>query len=88
LSFLGAAWSEETLIGCAFAYEKRTLARGTVMPVVLPRTQLNNVWWLIAREMDGRGSWAARKGSSRWLVSKFVVMRVEMDRQGWVVVHN
>ncbi|KFY59801.1 hypothetical protein V497_04078 [Pseudogymnoascus sp. VKM F-4516 (FW-969)] len=43
LSFLGAAWSEETLIGCAFAYEQRTLVRGTVKPVVLPRTQLEDV---------------------------------------------
>ena len=43
LSFLGAAWSEETLIGCAFAFEHRTLVRGKVRPVVLPRTQLEDI---------------------------------------------
>ncbi|KFZ18148.1 hypothetical protein V502_04261 [Pseudogymnoascus sp. VKM F-4520 (FW-2644)] len=43
LSFLGAAWSEETLIGCAFAYEQRTLVRGKVRPVVMPWTQLEDV---------------------------------------------
>ncbi len=36
LSFFGAAWSEETLIGLAFAYEQRTKARKT--PEFLPRS--------------------------------------------------
>lgn len=43
LSFLGAAWSEETLIGCAFAYEQRTLVRKKVRPTVMPKTQLEDV---------------------------------------------
>ncbi|ELR06854.1 hypothetical protein VC83_04912 [Pseudogymnoascus destructans] len=43
LSFLGAAWSEEALIGCAFAYEQRTLVREKVRPIVVPRTQLEDV---------------------------------------------
>ncbi|KFY92710.1 hypothetical protein V498_04801 [Pseudogymnoascus sp. VKM F-4517 (FW-2822)] len=43
LSFLGSAWSEEMLIGCAFAYEQRTLVRGKVSPIVRPTTQLEDV---------------------------------------------
>ncbi|OBT63765.1 hypothetical protein VE03_06929 [Pseudogymnoascus sp. 23342-1-I1] len=43
LSFLGAAWSEETLIGCAFAYEQRTLVREKVLPIVRPITQVEDV---------------------------------------------
>jgi Asp-tRNA(Asn)/Glu-tRNA(Gln) amidotransferase A subunit family amidase len=43
LSFLGAAWSEEALIGCAFAYEQRTLVREKVRPIVAPTSQLKNV---------------------------------------------
>ncbi|KFY29869.1 hypothetical protein V494_08416 [Pseudogymnoascus sp. VKM F-4513 (FW-928)] len=43
LSFLGAAWSEETLIGCAYAYEQRTLVRGKVKPIVVPKTELEDV---------------------------------------------
>ncbi|OBT47263.1 hypothetical protein VE00_03439 [Pseudogymnoascus sp. WSF 3629] len=43
LSFLGAAWSEEALIGCAFAYEQRTLVREKVRPIVAPTSQLKDV---------------------------------------------
>ncbi|KFZ00821.1 hypothetical protein V501_10434 [Pseudogymnoascus sp. VKM F-4519 (FW-2642)] len=43
LSFLGAAWSEEALIGCAFAYEQRTLVRDKVRPIVMPTSQLEDV---------------------------------------------
>ncbi|OBT99500.1 hypothetical protein VE01_02821 [Pseudogymnoascus verrucosus] len=43
LSFLGAAWSEEELIGCAFAYEQRTLVRDKVRPIVMPTSQLEDV---------------------------------------------
>lgn len=43
LSFLGKKWSEETLIGCAYAYEQRTQMGKKVKPVVVPRTQLKDV---------------------------------------------
>ncbi|KAH8645919.1 amidase signature domain-containing protein [Tricladium varicosporioides] len=41
LSFLGPAWSEETLISFAYAFEQRTHARLRVKPYLVPNTQLS-----------------------------------------------
>ncbi|KAL2127320.1 hypothetical protein VTI74DRAFT_10933 [Chaetomium olivicolor] len=43
ISFLGAKWSEEALIGMAYAFEQRTRAREKVRPYVWPRTELRDV---------------------------------------------
>lgn len=43
LSFFGAAWSEESLIGYAYAFEQKTKFRTKVNPVIKPTTQLWNV---------------------------------------------
>jgi len=43
LSFLGAKWTEETLIGFAYAYEQRTHTRNKVQPFIVPNTGLANV---------------------------------------------
>jgi len=43
LSFMGAKWSEETLIGFAYAYEQRTKIRTKVQPYFVPNTQLGDV---------------------------------------------
>jgi len=43
LSFLGDKWTEETLIGFAYAYEQRTNTRNKVQPLYVPNTQLANV---------------------------------------------
>jgi len=43
LSFLGPKWSEETLIGFAYAYEQRTHTRDKVQPLIVPNTQLIDV---------------------------------------------
>ncbi|KAF7509023.1 hypothetical protein GJ744_008418 [Endocarpon pusillum] len=43
LSFLGAKFSEELLIGMGYAFEQRTMVRETVQPLVLPVTELVNV---------------------------------------------
>ena len=40
LSFLGAKWSEETLLGLAYAYEQRTMVRRKIKPLVVPRAEL------------------------------------------------
>ncbi|MCJ1394279.1 hypothetical protein MMC18_007157 [Xylographa bjoerkii] len=40
LSFLGEKWSEERLVGLAYAFEQRTGWRRRVKPVVVPRTEL------------------------------------------------
>jgi amidase len=40
ISFLGRQWSEETLIGLAYAFEQRTMIRKTVVPVIKPKTEL------------------------------------------------
>ncbi len=43
LSFLGEKFSEELLIGLAYAYEQRTMVRETVQPIVVPTTELVDV---------------------------------------------
>ncbi|KIW07331.1 uncharacterized protein PV09_02181 [Verruconis gallopava] len=43
LSFLGAKWSEATLIGLAYAFEQRTMVRNKVRPYIVPNIELANV---------------------------------------------
>ena len=43
LSFLGAKWSEGSLIELAYAFEQRTLTRNNMKPYLLPNTQLADV---------------------------------------------
>ncbi|KXS98583.1 hypothetical protein AC578_4318 [Pseudocercospora eumusae] len=43
LSFMGDLWSEETLVGYAYAYEQRTHHRNDVLPYIRPKTELVNV---------------------------------------------
>ncbi|KKY18008.1 putative glutamyl-trna amidotransferase subunit a [Phaeomoniella chlamydospora] len=43
LSFIGDRFSEELLIGLAYAFEQRTKVRGTIQPYVMPKTELEDV---------------------------------------------
>lgn len=43
ISFLGAHFSEEVLIGIAYAFEQRTMMRTKVKPIILPKTELADV---------------------------------------------
>jgi amidase len=43
LSFAGKLWSEESLIGFAYAFEQRTMVREKVKPYVMPKTELADV---------------------------------------------
>ncbi|KAI8931802.1 hypothetical protein NX059_011439 [Plenodomus lindquistii] len=43
ISFAGAKWSEETLVGFAYAYEQRTMVRTKVKPYIQPTTELAHV---------------------------------------------
>ena len=40
---MGPKWSEETLIGFAYAYEQRTHTRSKVQPYIVPNVQLQEV---------------------------------------------
>ena len=40
IGFMGRAWSEETLIGFAYAFEQRTMVRREVVPYIVPKTEL------------------------------------------------
>ncbi|KAL5117324.1 hypothetical protein ACEQ8H_004769 [Pleosporales sp. CAS-2024a] len=40
ISFAGRKWSEETLVGLAYAFEQRTLVRRKVKPYLVPKTEL------------------------------------------------
>lgn len=40
ISFMGRAWSEETLIGFAYAFEQRTMMRRKIAPHIVPKTEL------------------------------------------------
>jgi amidase len=48
LSFLGSKWSEETLIGFAYAYEQRTHIRSKAKTYIVPNIQLSDV--VVARQ--------------------------------------
>ncbi|MCJ1431876.1 hypothetical protein MMC27_001232 [Xylographa pallens] len=53
LSFLGEKWSEEMLLGLAYAYEQRTGVRGRVRPLVVPRTELGGEGrWRVQEEVS------------------------------------
>ncbi|KAI1139215.1 glutamyl-tRNA amidotransferase subunit A [Hypoxylon sp. FL0543] len=43
ISFLGARFTEETLIGFAYAFEQRTRVRDRIVPFIVPRTELVDV---------------------------------------------
>ncbi|KAK0624609.1 amidase [Bombardia bombarda] len=43
ISFLGSRFSEETLIGLAYAFEQRTQVRSTIVPYIQPITELAQV---------------------------------------------
>lgn len=43
ISFIGRKWSEEQLIGMAYAFEQRTQVRRSVKPFVVPKTELEHV---------------------------------------------
>lgn len=61
LSFLGAKFSEELLIGLGYAFEQKTMVREMVRPLVLPTTELVDV---VGRGMGGKGgnhSYKARR---------------------------
>ncbi|EQL02519.1 hypothetical protein G6O67_007905 [Ophiocordyceps sinensis] len=43
IAFSGDKWSEESLIGMAYAFEQRTKVRDTIKPLVQPKTELRDV---------------------------------------------
>jgi amidase len=43
ISFMGARWSEETLIGMAYAFEQRTGARDKLKRYIQPHTQISDL---------------------------------------------
>ena len=43
IAFAGDKWSEESLIGMAFAFEQKTQVRKTIKPYIEPRTELGDV---------------------------------------------
>lgn len=49
LSFTGKAFSEESLLGMAYAFEQRTLVRKSITPFIQPKTELSDI--VAAREM-------------------------------------
>lgn len=46
ISFLGAKWSEETLIGIAYAFEQRTLHRQKLQHFIKPQAELVDVLYM------------------------------------------
>lgn len=56
LSFLGARFDEFNLVGLAYAFEQRTLVRGTVVPYVQPTTELVDVVRERKRAAAARGT--------------------------------
>ena len=44
VTFLGKKWSEETLLGIAYAFEERTKSRWMMKPIVVPETEIKPNW--------------------------------------------
>ena len=44
IGFMGRAWSEEKLIGLAYAFEQRTMVRSKVVPYIVPKTELRQTF--------------------------------------------
>ena len=76
LSFLGAAWSEASLIGYAYAYEQRTQTRNKVQPYIVPSTELVDV----VGKSSGNYSMPMSKRSIRSLRNYESVRKYEMKR--------
>ena len=57
ISFLGPRFSEEMLVGLAYAFEQRTKVRDTVTPYIEPTTELVDV---VEKRMAGKGKGWAR----------------------------
>lgn len=55
LAFMGGRFSEERLVGLAYAYEQRTKNREKVRPYLVPRTEVGDVVGVRMREEVGRG---------------------------------
>ncbi|KAI1854296.1 hypothetical protein JX266_001437 [Neoarthrinium moseri] len=58
ISFLGEHFSEEKLIGLAYAFEQRTLVRNTIKPYIEPKTELADV--VCKRQAGGKEQRAIR----------------------------
>jgi amidase len=43
ISFLGEKWSEAKLLGLAFAFEQKTNHAKSAKPIVMPKTELEDV---------------------------------------------
>ena len=41
--FMGKHWSEERIIGLAYAFEQRTMLRAQVKPIIQPTVELADV---------------------------------------------
>ncbi|ORY67374.1 amidase [Pseudomassariella vexata] len=54
VSFLGEHWSEEKLIGFAYAFEQRTKVRNTIQPYIQPQTELVDIVNKRVTEGSGR----------------------------------
>ena len=77
LSFLGAAWSEASLVGYAYAYEQRTQTRNQVQPYIVPLTELVDVVG------KGGGNYSlpmGKRGIRKSLGNQERVKRYEMKR--------
>ena len=47
ISFYGKAYSEQTLIQVAYAFEQLTQVRNKAQPIRIPRTELCDVLWYL-----------------------------------------
>ena len=69
ISFMGPKWSEELLIGLAYAFEQRTKVRNTITPYVEPGYELVDA---VTKRMRGGG-----KGDEGLIMGCVVSKRME-----------
>lgn len=74
IAFMGARWSEEALIGMAYAFEQKTGVRGQVKPYLVPKTEIGDV--------RGKGkAGRARRDKLFWQVCSEYANAVGIKRQ-------
>ena len=96
ISFVGRRWSEETLIGLAYAFEQRTRVRGRVRPFVRPQFELldlkrdtvdRNVRALTVQRGNVSRPWTWISGMAKGVMNATLSCPLPL-RFGWRVFHD
>ena len=87
ISFVGRRWSEKTLIGLAYAFEQRTLARQKIGPYISPTFELGDRATSAAGANRSTGLLDSRHAQKPFEATKAIIKRSIqglLSTQGWM----